>query len=298
MVWQGPGERGIPTSLWETGGLSQIQGILWWRGWNVGRRQKSREEIWSEGCGLAEELPKGGCQLGGLLTATEGTLSLPSQEPQWTEKRLAQAASAPWGLLTRQEREVRGATGLRAGGFSRVSGPEQLCELQKGLCLSGPQFPRPRRQGWDKGRTANSCQELCLQKVMSWGMSVPGAGCATPSPCHPHTPCIEDNAARRAGAGDAWRARPQENARQQWLCLSLVPPRRLQDAKPGEGSPPAEHRDPAWVSVVTSDMALPSPSPEMVRGSPPQRARAPVHTAVVIIRQRALGRPPPAQIRC
>lgn len=143
MVWQGPGERGTPTSLWETGSLSQIQGILWWRGWKVGRRQKSREEIWSEGCGLVEELPKEGCQSGGLLTPTERALSLPPQEPQWTEKRLAHAASAPWGLLTRQEREVRGDTGLSTGGFSRVSGPEQLCELQKSLCLSGPQFPRP-----------------------------------------------------------------------------------------------------------------------------------------------------------
>lgn len=38
----------------------------------MGRRQKSREEIWSEGCGLVEELPKEGCQSGGLLTPTEG----------------------------------------------------------------------------------------------------------------------------------------------------------------------------------------------------------------------------------
>lgn len=120
-----------------------------------------------------------------------------------------------------------------------------------------------------------SCQELCLQKIMSWGMSVQGAGCATPSPCHPSALCTEDNTERRAGTGDALRACLRENARQQWLCLSLVPPRGLQDAEPGEGSPPAEHRDPAWVSVVMSDMALPSPSPVMARGSPPQRALPP-----------------------
>ena len=74
---------------------------------------------------------KGGLTTWGAAHPTEGTLSLPPQEPQWTEKRLAQAASAPWGLLTRRERQVRGDTGLRAGGFNRVSGPEQLCELRK-----------------------------------------------------------------------------------------------------------------------------------------------------------------------
>lgn len=59
------------------------------------------------------------------------------------------------GLVNKAGEGGEGDTGLRAGGFSRVSGPEQLCELQKSLCLSGPQFHCPRRQGWDKDRMPN-----------------------------------------------------------------------------------------------------------------------------------------------
>lgn len=40
-------------------------------------------------------------------------------------------------------------------GFSRVSGPEELRELEKSFCFSDPLFPYPRSQGWDKCRNTN-----------------------------------------------------------------------------------------------------------------------------------------------
>lgn len=69
------GAWGKGTSLWETGSLSQIQGILWWRGWKVGRRQKSREEIWSEGVSWWRNCQRRAANLGG--PHREGSLSHP-----------------------------------------------------------------------------------------------------------------------------------------------------------------------------------------------------------------------------
>lgn len=79
LAWFGRGlGKGAPPHLCGRLGVSlQIQGILWWRGWKVGRRQKSRGGKSGQRGVSCGGTTKEGCQSGGLLTPTERALSHP-----------------------------------------------------------------------------------------------------------------------------------------------------------------------------------------------------------------------------
>lgn len=148
------------------------------------RRQSLGRKSGQRGVSWWEELPKEAATWGAAHPHREGSLSHPKNHTM--DRKGWHMQQAPMGLVNKAGEGGEGDTGLSAGVFLACLWPRAAVRTAKVTLSLGPQFlAHDVRVGTKAGMTKQSCQELCLQKVMSWGMSVQGAGCATPEPLPP-----------------------------------------------------------------------------------------------------------------